>query len=198
MSYRYERRRRGNGCLLWLVVAVWALVLGIAGYRFILQPRISQYLGEQIGERLEGRPAPQPGQVDGEIVERAGGVLPTVVAALPSGELRVGEDRINQYLADHADSLGPVDSVAVRLVPGELQADIRALGTTSTAGVGLVAQDGRVVAVNPRMEGALGQLVSLAELTRALEDRLNDQLLAQGRRVTDVRIEQGEMIVRIE
>jgi hypothetical protein len=72
------------------------------------------------------------------------------------------------------------------------------MSTTSTIRTGLAVRDGRIIAVEPRIEGLLGQLIAADELTRSLEQQINDQLAVQGRRVTDVRIEQGAVVVVIE
>jgi hypothetical protein len=199
MSYRYERRsperRRSRvGCLAWLVALVWIVLLGLLAYRYWVRPQISSYIGSQIAEQLEGPGGP----VDRQVQEGAQQVLPTVVAALPSGELRISEAEANAYFAAHLDAFRPVESVTVRFVPDEVQADIRALGSVSTARLGLVAQNGRIVAQNPRIDGPLDQVVSLADLTAVLERQFNDQLSTQGRRATDVRVAQGELIVTIE
>ena len=199
MSYRYERRsperRRGRlGCLAWLVALVWIVLLGLLAYRYWVRPQVSSYIGSQIAEQLGG----QGGPVQQQVQEGAQQALPTVVAALPSGELRISEAEANAYFAAHSDSLRPIDSVTVRFVPDEVQADIRALGSTSTARLGLVAQNGRIVAQNPRIDGPLDQVVSLPDLTAVLERQFNDQLAAQGRRATNVRIEQGELVITIE
>jgi hypothetical protein len=195
MSHRYERRRperrRGRGCLVWLVVLVWVVLLGLLAYRYWIRPQVSQYIGSQIGEQLRS-------QVGGQIEQGAQGALPTVVAALPSGELRISEAEANQYFASRAADLRPIESVQVRFVPGEVQADIGAMSTVSTARMGLAVQDGRIIALNPRIEGPLEQVVSLPDLTRALEQQFNDQLAAQGRRATDIRVEQGVLVVTIE
>jgi hypothetical protein len=202
MSHRYERyerrpeRRRGrNGCLVWLVALVWIILLAVVAYRYWLRPQISQYVGRQIAEQVGGSGAPSVGQ---QIEQGAAATLPTAVAALPSGELRITEQQANQYLAARADSLRPLDSATIRFVPNEIQADLQAMGTTSTAHMQLAVQDGRIIAVDPQLDGPLSQVIALPDLTRALEKQLNDQLAAQGRRVTNVRIEQGAMIVTIE
>ncbi len=200
MSYRYERRRperRGGrrrylGCL---VALVWIVFLGLLAYRYWLRPQVSQYIGSQIGEQLRSQVGGQAGE---QIQRGAQGALPTVVAALPSGELHISEAEANQYFASHASDLRPIESVKVRFVPGEVQADIGAMRTVSTARMGLAVQDGRIIALNPRIEGPLEQVVSLPDLTKALEQQFNDQLATQGRRATDVRIEQGELVVTIE
>jgi hypothetical protein len=199
MSYRqephYRRRRRGNGCLLWLVALIWIVLLAVLAYRFWLRPQVSQYIGQQIGSQLREQAG---GQANQQIEEGAAAALPTAIAALPAGEVRVSESQANEYLAARAGSLGPLDSVAVHFVPDELQADLGALGTTSTARMGLAVQNGRIIAVNPRLDGPLGQVIALGDLTRSLEKQLNDQLAIQGRRITNVRVGQGELVVTIE
>jgi hypothetical protein len=198
MSYRqerYYRRRRRTTCLAWLVALVWIVLLGLLAYRYFVRPQISRSIGSQIGDQLRSNVG---GQVQQQIEQGAQQALPTVVAVLPSGELRIAEDEANQYFAANAEQFRPVESIRVRFVPGEVQADIEALGTTSTARLGLAVQDGRIIAVNPRLSGPLDQVISLADLTAALEQQFNQQLNAQGRRASDVRVEQGLLIVTIE
>jgi hypothetical protein len=195
MSYRNERyygRRRGrNGCLLTLVILVWVALIAVLAYRFWLRPQVSQFVGGQIGGQLSG-------QLNQQVEQGAQATLPTAIAALPTGELRITEAQANDYLASRANSLKPLDSVTVRFVPDEVQADLKALGTTSTATMGLAVQNNRIIAVNPQLEGPLGQLIALPELTRSLEKQLNDQLALQGRKITAVRVEQGAIVINVE
>lgn len=197
MSYRYERRRRrgGVGCLAWLVAIVWILLLALLIYRFLLRPPVSRFVGEQIGSQLRGNVGEQ---IDREIEQGARLALPTVIAGLPSGELRITEAQANDYLTNQVGAIGPVESASVRFVPGEVQADLTALGTTNTARMGLAVQDGRVIAVNPQLDGMLAQFVSFEELAGSLQQQLNDELAAQGRRATDVRIEAGALVLTID
>jgi hypothetical protein len=200
MSYRDERqreprRRSRNGCLALLVALVWIVLLVVIGYRYWLRPQISQYVGRQIAEQVGQAGDATPQQ---QIEQGAAQVLPTAVAALPSGELRVTDEQANAYLAERADSLKPIDSATVRFVPDEVQVDLRAAGFSSTASMGLAVQNGRIIAVEPQLDGPLGQFITLPDLTRALEQQLNDQLAAQGRRVTAARVEQGALVVTIE
>jgi hypothetical protein len=171
------------------------VLLAVLAYRFWLRPQVSQYIGQQIGSQLREQAG---GEANQQIEEGAAAALPTAIAALPSGEVRVSEAQANEYLATRAGSLGPLDSVAVRFVPNEVQADLGALGTTSTARMGLAVQNGRIIAVNPRLDGPLGQFIALEDLTRSLEGQLNDQLAIQGRRITNVQVTQGELVVTIE
>ena len=208
MSYRNERRRElrrdeprrrnRNGCLALLVALVWIILLAVIGYRYWLRPQISQYLGRQIAEQVGAAQAVGATPSQQQIEQGAAQVLPTAVAALPSGELRVTDAQANAYLAEHASALKPIESATVRFVPDQVQVDLRAAGFSSTARMGVGVQNGRIIATDPKLDGPLGQVIALPDLTRALEQQLNDQLAAQGRRVTAARIEQGVMIVTIE
>jgi hypothetical protein len=199
MSYREERyqmrRRRRNGCLVWLVALVWVVLIAVLAYRFWLRPQVSQYIGGQIGEQLRDNAG---GQLNSQVEQGAAAALPTAIAALPSGELRITEAQANDYLAARRDSLKPLDSVSVHFVPDEVQADLNAFGTTSTARMGLAVQNNRIIGVDPRLDGPLGQFIALPELTKSLEKQLNDQLAIQGRKITAVRVEQGALVITVE
>lgn len=199
MSYRYERknerRRRGNGCLVGLVAVVWVVLIALLVYRFWLRPQVSQYIGGQLADQLRGNAG---GQLNQELQQGAAATLPTAIAALPSGELRITEAQANDYLAARAGSLKPIDAADVHFVPGQVQANLHALGTTSTAKMGLAVQNNRIIAVDPQLDGPLGQFIALPELTRSLEQQLNDQLALQGRSITAVRVEQGAIVITVE
>lgn len=180
------RSRRAIACLGWTTALIWVLVALVAAYLFALRPALSRMVGEQAVQRLE-----VDGILDGE------GALPTLVAALPAGEMRISEQEINTYLLARADLLTPIEQATVRLVSGGLEVDMRAFGLTGTARMGVALQNGRVIALNPQLDGPLGRLVSLGDLLTPIEQRLNELLEAQGRRVTDLRIEPGELIVTL-
>lgn len=202
MSYHEERyyqnrreRRRGHGCLWTLVVVVWAILIALLVYRYFFRNQVSQLVGQQIAQQIS---VPQQSQVGQQIEQGAQQGLPTVVASLPSGEIRITEQQANSFLASRASSMRPIDYAQVHFVPGELQASISALGTTSTLRSGLAVQDGRVIATDPQVDGVLGQVINVQDLAHSLENQLNAQLQAQGRRVTGVQIKQGEMVVNVE
>ena len=203
MSYRYERRREPrrrnrNGCLALLVALVWIILIVVIGYRYWLRPQISQYVGRQIAEQVGAPVAGNATSPQQQIEQGAAQALPTALAALPSGELHVTDAQANAYLAERAASLKPIESATVRFVPDEIQVDLRAAGFSSTARMGVAIQNGRIIAVDPQLDGPLGQVIALPDLTRALEQQLNDQLAAQGRHVTAARIEQGALVMTIE
>jgi hypothetical protein len=171
------------------VALVWVAVLVVACYGFVLRPYISRQIGEEVGGQFGG--------AQEQIESQATQVLPDIVAALPPGEIVVTEQQANEYLAANPGSYAPLDAITVRIVPGEVQADLQAQGLNSRAAVGLEARDGQVVAVNPRLDGPLGLAISAEELARSLFDQLNRQLAAQGKSAQDVRVEQGRVVVGI-
>lgn len=185
------RRRGGLGCLGGLVVLVWILVALVVGYNFFLRPQISQYIGDRIAEQTN-----PPGATTDEITSQTDSAMPTVVAALPSGQLRLSEQQANEFLASR--DLAPLDSASVRFTGGQVEVTLGAFGLTSTARSGLAVQDGRVITVNPQLDGPLGQLISLDDLTAALETQLNSQLASQGRTIQSVTIGEGELVVNVQ
>lgn len=191
------RKRRGLGCLTSVVLLVWLLVALVLVYNNFLRPQISQMIGDQIVDRVDP-PAPGngPGGVTDELSQEANEALPAVIAALPSGEVRISEQQANEFLA--ARGLGPIDTANVRFLPGQIVIEMSAFGISSTAHSGLAVQNGRVITVDPQIDGPLGQLISLKDLAASVEQQLNDQLAIQDRRISEVRVEEGEMIVTIE
>lgn len=204
-SDRYRRRRpeprRRNRRLGCLVALIWIVLGLVLGYQYVLRPRVSAIVGREIGRQIGAAPgAAAPGAADpaGQIAEGAGSALPTAVAALPSGELRISEEEANAYIAANPDAIGPLDSVRLRFTPGLVEADLSALGQTSTASTGLALQAGRIIAVNPQLDGPLGALITIEDLLEPLQQQLNDELAAAGRRVTDIRVEQGALVLTVE
>lgn len=193
MSYRSSSRyrrpppRRGMGCLAWMAVLIWIAVALVAGYLYWVRPQISRMVGEQVAR-----------QAAGDTAAEGAGVLPTTIAALPSGELRISEQEVNAYLAANTEAMAPVEQAQVRFTTGGVEADLRALGLAGQVSMDLAVRNGRIIAVNPRLDGPLGQVVSFDDLLQPIEQQFNDQLAAQGRRIVDLRLEPGQLIVTVE
>ena len=200
MSYRYERyrerpRNRFRSCLISLTIFVWVLVLGCLGTRFLVRPAVTDYVSREIADSIN----PQlPANLDpNEALRESLEQVPIGGAVVP-GELRVTDEQANEYVAAYRDRLVGIDDLRVRFVPGELQADVTVQGLTNTAHAQAAVQDGRIVAQNARLDQPLGSLLSIEPLLDAILGRLNAELAAQQRRVTDVRIEQGVAIMTVE
>jgi hypothetical protein len=175
-----------------IVGAIWVVLLLVLAYRFWLQPQISRQIGEQISERIGGVAASgQPGG-DGPLDT----ALPTAIAALPPGELRVTEQQVNDYLATNRNQLEPIETASVRFTSGRAILDLRVYGLDGRISAGLVAQNGRVVATDPQLEGTLSQVITIEELLAPIEARLNEQLAAQGRTFQSVEVVEGAIILQ--
>lgn len=197
-----RRRREGGGCLQGFAALLFLVALIALIYAFALRPLVSRSVADQIAGPAAPVPtlmttgAPQPTlQAVDQAVDSAGALMPTAVAALPSGQLVVTDADINGLLAARPEAIAPLDSASVRFTAGAAEAQIGAYGLSSTATVGLAAQDGRVVVTSARLGAPLSYLVSGAEIAGALADRLNAALAAQGRRVDELRIEEGQLVL---
>jgi hypothetical protein len=207
-DYRYRQRakppeqRRPNRILLTLVLIVWVVLGALVVYQSFFRQQVSQQLGQQISDRLGGSApisTPLPGQTAIPAAQQqVAGVLPTLVAALPVGEIHISEQEANQYILANQAQLDPIESATLRFVPGQIQADLVALGSSSTASTGVTTQNGQIIAINPQIEGPLSNLVDLSELIGPLLRRLNGELTSQGRRITAVQVEQGFLVINVE
>lgn len=212
MSYqsnRYQRRRpeprrtrhRALGCL---VAVVWLVLALVIGYQYFLRPRVSEIMGREMARQIGAGPpgaTAAPGPIQGAVDEAlptAGAALPAAVAALPTGELRMTEEEANAFIAENPEALGPLDSLRIRFGDGVVQAEVSAFRLSAVATTELAIQAGRIVAVNPRLEGPISSFISADDLVAPIEQQLNDELAAQGRRITDVRVEPGVLIVTVE
>jgi hypothetical protein len=167
-------------------VLAWAAIILVALFYFVARPLIGGYVARQVG-----------GDAQGQLAGTAQGAIPSIVAALPPGEIVVTEQQANEFFAARGDQLGPIESVSVRLLPGQVQADLVAAGTVSQASLGLTAYNGQVVALNPQLSGPLGLAISADTLASTITERLNQQLAAQGKQAQEVRVEQGRVVIVI-
>jgi hypothetical protein len=199
---RISRRpeRRGRGCLISIVILIWVVLGLLLAYQYYWRPRVSQQIGEQISRQLAGPPTALPGQPAPTAAPGVvpAGVIPTLVAALPTGEIRISEAQANEYLQTNIDRLNPIEQITLRFVPGTIEAALVALSATSTARMGAAIENGQIVATNPAIDGPLSNLVDVQDLIAPLQQQFNEEMNTQGRRVTDVRIEQAELVFVVE
>lgn len=176
------RRRESSGCAGQLARLGVGLLVIAALFLLLARPQLSAALGRSIADLLAPPAA------------TTGAPLPELIAALPAGEVTVSEAEINGYLAG-IDTVLPVESASVRLVANRAIITVRAYGMTSVASTGLTVRDGRVAAVDPQIEGPLAALVSASDLTVALNERLNAELLRQGRQIVAAQIDDGMLTI---
>lgn len=200
MSYRYERyrerpRSRLRGWLIFLTTVVWVLVLGCLVLRFVVRPQLTNYFNRQVARAIN----PQiPTDLDPSAALRESLAQVPVGVAVPPGELVVSEEEANVYIDSYRQQLQGIDDIRVRFTPGLVEFDVTVRRFTGTARVRPVVQDGRIVAADAQLDQPLGSILSIDELLGAFQDRLNSELNAQNRRITDVRVEQGQAVVIVE
>lgn len=201
MSYGYQQpyqpyqqppRRRGwlFGCLVVLTVLVFLVLALVLGALFYLKPRLSQQAGDLLASQLDQ-------QIDRKVQEQFGGASSQIPGDF-SGQIVIPEAEVNEYIRTHPQEIAPLDSATVRFIPGEMQASVSAYGLDGTAAAGVaIAADGRVVVVNPRIDGALSFILDPAQLAQSLESQLNSQLATNGQRLTAIEIQPGQIAAEV-
>lgn len=200
MSYRYEQyterpRNRSRSCLISATVLVWVLVLACIAIPTFVRPAVTDYLNRQVATRIDPQiPADLPGE---EALRESLDQVPLDVP-VPIGTIQISEADANAYMAAYREQLPGIDDIAVRFVPGAIEADVTFRGFTGTARTEPQVQNGRIVATNTSLGQPLGSLLSIDPLMNALLDRINNQIAEQGRTITSVTIEQGSALVTVE
>lgn len=200
MSYRYERYRERprsalRSWLIFLTTVVWLLVLGCLLLRFVVRPQLTNYFNRQVARALN--PA-LPADGDPSAALRDSLAQVPVGVTVPPGELAVSEEEANVYIDGYRQQLQGIDDIRVRFTPGQVEFDVTVQGITGTARMRPVVQDGRIVATNASLDQPLGSILSIDDLLAAFQERLNAELSAQNRRMTDLRVEQGQAVVIVE
>lgn len=195
-SGQIPRRRDGGmgcgGCLGSLVLFV---ALAAVLYAFLGRDQVSRLVGDQVGQQLGQLAGAGVGPNAAGPGGQADALLPTAVAALPSGELVLTAEQLNTMIAANPAALAPLDAAQLRFTGGRAEADISAYGMASTLRAGLTAQNGQVALVDPQIDGPLSLALSASELAQAVETRINGELVAQDRAVQEVRVEEGRIVV---
>jgi hypothetical protein len=207
-SRRSNRRERGgSGCLNALAALLFVAALLVLIYVFAVRPMLSRAVADQLAGpeptfpvptlMPAGAPPPPPptAQPLDQIVEQAGALVPSAVDALPRGELVISEADINGVITARPDAIAPLEGATVRLTPGTVRAEVRAFGVGSGVTMGLAAQDGQVVVTNVQVDAPLSLVISGDEVASRIVGRINAELAARGRRVDDLRVEEGQLVV---
>jgi hypothetical protein len=198
MSYGYQypyqpppkRRSWGFTCLITLVVLVFLLLALALGVLFYLKPRLSQGAGDTLG-----------GQLDALIDEKLGQNLEGVEGQVPAGfneQIVISEAEVNQYIQDHPQDIAPLDSVVVDFVAGEMRASVSAYGFSGTARSGVAASNGRIVLVDPTIDGPLAFVIDAQQLGQSLEARLNQELTSSNAQASAIEVQSDQIVATIE
>ena len=198
-------RRQRRGCLGGLFALLVIIGLLALGYIFVLKPMLSSAIADQLVgpakpsvSALASSSQAPPGAIgsaQNAALDQAAALLPSAIAALPIGEVVVKADQLNALIAAHPTAIAPLERATLRFTKGSAVATVAASGLTGTATLSLAAQDGRLVVTSASIDGPLAFLVPADTLTKTLTDRFNAELAAQGRRIDDLRIEEGQLVL---
>lgn len=207
MNYRtnyYDAppRRRVNRFLLTLTIFVWFLVFSCIVLRGFVAPFLNDFVYQRVAQAIRPN-ASLPADIDPrDAASTAIAQAPLIVPQLQQGEFRITEEQATQYMTGMRDQLG-VNSITVQFVPDQIVSTLGVnapvIGEVSgTARTEARAEDGRVRLTNPRIDGPIGAVISPHALVNALENRLNSEVEQQGRRVTDIDIQDGVAVVTVQ
>lgn len=208
MSYReYAEppRRHTSRALVRLTMFVWLLVFGCVGLRAFALPAINAFVSQRVLQAVNPNitlpPASDLNPV--EQVQEQIDQLPLLnVPPISVGPITISDDVATGYMAGQTESLG-VNDVAVQFIPNEIVATITVPAPVVGELTGVVranarAENGRVILDNERIEGPIGSIISPVTLIDGLENRLNDEIAQQGRRVQSVEVRDGEATIVFE
>jgi hypothetical protein len=170
-------------------------VLGCVALRYFVRPLITDYFNRQVAVSIA--PDAVVDNNAGEALQDSLQQVPIPID-IPTGTLAISEEQANSYLAEYRGRLEQIDDMRLRFVPGEVQIDVTAGFLTGTARTQPIVSDGRIIASNARLDEPLGSFFAVGPLMQALVDRINDEVAAQGKTVTDVQIEQGTAVVTVQ
>lgn len=196
-EYQERPRNRLRSVLIFLTVIIWLLVLGCLAIRFFVRPNVTDYVNRQVAVTLD----PQlPPDLDPNAALRESLSQIPLAGAIPAGEFRVTQEEANDYLYAYRQNLGEIESVRVTFVPGEIEAhiDLRRFPLSGKAYTTPAVQDGRLIATNTRLNQPLDSVLSIDPLMDALLNHINEEVAAQGRRITAIEITDGVAIVSVE
>jgi hypothetical protein len=196
-EYQERPRNRLRSTLIFVTALVWVLVLACLALRFFVRPNVTDYVNRQVAVTID----PQiPPSLDPNAALRESLSQIPLGGAIPPGRFEVTEEMANDYLYAYRQNLGEIDAVQVNFVPGEIEANIslRRFPLSGTATTTPAVQDGRLIATNTRLNQPLDSVLSIDPLMNALLSRINEEVAAQGRRITAVEITDGLAIVSVE
>jgi hypothetical protein len=120
------------------------------------------------------------------------------LATLPmksSGEIVVSEKKINQSLRAHEKSYEPLKNPTVNIDTGQITVSVDAYGTTTTYTADAKIEKGKLVVVNPKVDGPAGQILSADELANIIEEQFSALMNRFDRTPTAIRFRDGSISV---
>lgn len=175
------RRRRGPaGCVLGAMA--FLLICGVAGTLVWLIAR--PYLRDAARDELREGVAAEVGAIDA-----------ADLPVLPSGDLVVTEEEMNEHLRANAGAYDPLEDPIVTVDPDRMRVRFSLYGTTSTYSGRPDVRNGALVVEDGDLDGAAGRVLDADDVSAVIEEQLAALLARSGLRPTGVRLRDGALTI---
>jgi hypothetical protein len=173
------RGRRGpGGCLLGLLAFLLICVVAAGFAVLVARPYVSGRVRDELDRTLSTQVADLP---------------PITVEA--AGQFVVTEREINQNIRLYAAAYDPIEDPVVSITTNEIRVDFDLYGTSSAYHGGLTVRGGRVVVVDPEVEGPAGQVLDAEDLAAVLEEQFAAVMTRSNLRPTRVQLRNNEVVI---
>jgi hypothetical protein len=162
------------GCLAFLIIAVVGALLAWGAVRPIVSNQVEDEISVGISNELR-----KVGQIS----------VPA------SGQVTLTEDQIHADLVRYSDLYDPINDVAVTIQPKEVAIRFKLYGLTSTFRGGLTVEDGRIVVVDPSLDGPAGRIVNADDISSAFETEVAELLSRSNLKPTAVKLRNGSIVI---
>jgi hypothetical protein len=129
-----------------------------------------------------------------EAVSRQVASLDTL-SAKSTGEIVVTEKDINDSLRAHEKAYEPLKNATVQIDDGQIAITVDVYGTSSTYTADAKIEKGKLVLVDPTVDGPAGQVLSADELAEIIEGQFNSLMRRFDRTPTAIRLRDGSISI---
>jgi len=117
--------------------------------------------------------------------------------AAGTNSVTIDEITLNEYLDAGEAWFDPGSELRIDLQDNEVVAAFTLYGLSGTFTAGATVQDGLIRLVNPEAGGAGGRLIDANDIAQVIESELRLFIQEQGRPVTNVSIDEGELTITL-
>lgn len=115
-----------------------------------------------------------------------------------SGQFVLTDAEINADLDQYSGAYFPFSDAVASVTTEAVTVKLELTGTTTTVHTRLDVENGRIVLVDPVIDGAAGQLLDADEIARAFESQLASLMQRSDLRPTGIRLRDGAIAIQTE
>ena len=169
------------GWFLGLVGILLIAMVAFAALALIVRPVVSDQVGSAAGDAISTSLA------------RA-----TVIPDVSAGTVVVTEQEISRAIRANRDDLQPVENLRVQIRRTGIEATFSVYGVSGSLTGSVQVQNGRIVIVDPHLNGAVGRMIAVDHIARDAERAINDLLARNNLRATAVTLSDDTMTITTE